>query len=258
LIYHTYPPLTGILTGGPLSICAGLPVNLAMETAGGNSDSYVFNWSSGNSQSASVSFIPSATNFYSSTVDDACYDPVTDSIFIEVLPVPVSDFTWAPSNPSVFLPHVQFTDLSVNAISWNWSLDSITQTGEQHPSHDYAHSGSYPVKLITANQYQCTDTLIKILEIEQIITAYFPNSFTPNGDGINDVFGLTGFDTGGYVMSIYNRWGKEVFHSGGGFEKWNGKDSGGRLHPEGVYVYSVTIVNDLSKKPYVGTLTLIR
>jgi gliding motility-associated-like protein len=258
LFYYWYPPLTADLTDGPIEICKGLPVSLTMTTQGGMSSSWSYQWSQGNSTSFTNSFIPLWSGYYYATVDDVCYSQVMDSLYIEVLPVPVSDFGWSPENPSVFVPVVQFTDHSISAISWEWNLGDSFITYEQHPLHEYLTSGSFPVKLVTTNDVGCTDTLVKILEVDPFITVYVPNSFTPNGDGRNDYFAPVGFGTGGFIFRVYNRWGQVIFESGSSTAGWNGKSKDGVEAPEGTYVYSVVAKDDRSKKRYTGTLTLIR
>ncbi|MBK7389136.1 MAG: gliding motility-associated C-terminal domain-containing protein [Bacteroidetes bacterium] len=80
--------------------------------------------------------------------------------------------------------------------------------------------------------------------IDDFITAYIPNSFTPNDDGINDQFGVTGFSNGGFSMQIFNRWGQTVFTSENSFQSWNGKTLSGKSAPQGIYTYLITITKD--------------
>ncbi|MBL0342694.1 MAG: gliding motility-associated C-terminal domain-containing protein [Bacteroidetes bacterium] len=137
-------------------------------------------------------------------------------------------------------------------------MGDSTITIEQNPEHSYLKGGLYEIQLITTNDVGCTDTLIKELDIESFVTAYIPNSFTPNDDGKNDVFGLIGFPANGYSMVIYNRWGQIVFESVGAFDTWNGKSVNGSAVPLGVYSYFITIKNDKAQKPITGTVSLIR
>lgn len=93
----------------------------------------------------------------------------------------------------------------------------------------------------------------------------FPNVFTPNGDGTNDLFepyppyyGVVQVD-----MRIYNRWGRLVFRTSDPDVRWNGTDSfTGTLCGDGVYYYSCdVIVNTLSGQvsyPLHGSVTIIR
>ncbi len=258
LNYYWYPPLSGNLTDGPVEVCAGIPVTLYMDAEGGNYATRMYVWSAGNSSSGTNTFVPSQSGYYFATVDDACYDPVTDSVFIEQLPVPVAGFYWLPVQPSVFIPEVQFTDNSQDASNWMWNLGDQTISDQQHPIHTYTATGTFPVELVVTNDVGCTDTLIRILEIKDEYTVYIPNSFTPNGDGKNDYFGLTGFNTGGYTMSVFNRWGQQVFVASGPAGRWDGTNEKGESVPAGTYIYLFTVKNDSAKKPYTGTVTLIR
>ena len=258
LVYHIYDSLKADLTNGPIELCSGQPVDLVMSASGGKNSAYNYAWSFNGSTMSTNTFVPLVSDYYFAAVDDNCYDPVRDSIYIEVLPVPESDFYWSPQNPSTFDLHVQFTDASVNALSWLWNLSDSTVSALQNPDHTYSSAGIFNVQLITTNDVGCTDTIIKKLEIENFVTYYIPNSFTPNGDGKNDVFGLSGFSTNGYNMKIFNRWGQLVFSSTGAYDTWNGKSGNGNSSPQGVYTYLITINSDKTHKPLTGTFTLIR
>ena len=74
-----------------------------------------------------------------------------------------------------------------------------------------------------------------------------PNVFTPNGDGVNDLFT---FDNYGYTVEtvqIYNRWGMEVTSDHNNVILWNGHNKSGDAVPEGVYYYSL-LVKDIEGK----------
>ena len=257
LPYHIYPPLAGDLTDGPIELCTGQPVQLLMNASGGKPSTWQFTWSSGTTAEKEYQFIPASSGYYYATVDDACYDPVSDSIYIELLPVPVSDFSWSPDNPSVFFPDVYFTDQSADAITWMWNFGDGQFSDEQNPAHTFIEFGKLPVRLITFNDVGCSDTLIKTIDIEKIITGYLPNSFTPNGDGINDVFGPAGFLTGGHRMTVFNRWGQVVYTtSSSGF--WNGNGPDGLPAPTGIYTYLVSFEAEKPRQIRKGALTLIR
>jgi len=257
LVYHIYPPLTANLTDGPIELCTGQPVSLQMTTDGGNPSTYVYNWSNNTTSDDSNSFVPAYSGYYYATADDNCYDALTDSVYISLLPVPVSEFSWTPELPSVFFPNVQFNDLSVDAVSWFWDFGDGTTIDEQHPAHRYTRFGELPVTLIVYNDEGCSDTISKLIEIEKIITGYFPNSFTPNGDGINDYFGPVGFLTGGHQMNIFNRWGQLVFISDGS-NFWDGTGIDGNPAPFGVYSYTIIFRDEIPQKFRKGTVTLIR
>ena len=88
---------------------------------------------------------------------------------------------------------------------------------------------------------------------------FIPNAFSPNGDGINDIFRLQGIFINNYYLSIFNRWGQKIFESRELDQGWNGKNSQGRDAPEGVYVYRLRMegfAGELLERG--GTITLIR
>jgi gliding motility-associated-like protein len=76
-------------------------------------------------------------------------------------------------------------------------------------------------------------------ELTPYMSIYIPNSFTPNGDGLNDTFGIYGESVNDYNMQVFNRWGQVVFESNNVTERWDGTYNG-RQVPQGAYVYRVT------------------
>ena len=122
--------------------------------------------------------------------------------------------------------------------------------------HEYQDTGLYSVELIVYNEYGCTDTSKFELKINPVYEIFIPTSFTPNEDGINDVFQPSVIASNEYTLIIYNRWGEIVFK--GINEGWDGK-SKNRFVEDGVYTY-VIIVNDFKDKlfKYTGNLLLIK
>nr|MBA3900856.1 PKD domain-containing protein [Bacteroidota bacterium] len=118
----------------------------------------------------------------------------TFSTLVNVHPVPVANFTAAPIKASVFDPIVNFTNLSTGATQYEWSFgDDSSVENVEHPRHIYPdYANSYLAELIVYNDFGCSDTAQKLIEVIPEFTFYAPNSFTPDGDGINDYFFGTG------------------------------------------------------------------
>lgn len=103
---------------------------------------------------------------------------------------------------------------------------------------------------------------VQVIIIEQYSFAV-PNAFTPNGDGLNDDFGiLSPSNLPVFDFFIFNRWGQNVFSSNDQNEKWDGKYNG-ELSPQGVYIWKAKyqyriegIGSELNEEA--GTVTLIR
>ncbi len=83
-----------------------------------------------------------------------------------------------------------------------------------------------------------------------------PNTFTPNGDGLNDEFSinLNGTVLNSFEIQIYNRWGVLMFSSQNINVSWDGRTSAGVKATEGTYFY-IAKINDME---YIGNLALFR
>lgn len=97
-----------------------------------------------------------------------------------------------------------------------------------------------------------------VAEVTPVMALYVPNSFTPNGDGINDVFGVHGEGMKSFSMNIYNRWGQLIFEANSVNQTWDGTFDGS-LAPNGSYVYHiVTSPTDGRTKVKKGSVLLYR
>ncbi|MBP6656234.1 MAG: gliding motility-associated C-terminal domain-containing protein, partial [Bacteroidia bacterium] len=104
--------------------------------------------------------------------------------------------------------------------------------------------GCYPLQLIVKSQYGCADTLNSEICVEMEFEFYVPNSFTPNDDGINEIFSPlgTGVSETDYEFMIFDRWGSEIFKTNRWGDGWNGKvKEGGKLVQLGTYVWMVRV-----------------
>lgn len=168
------------------------------------------------------------------------------------------------------LSYTGITTSGVVCTDENFQIETEPRTG-----HDYYWI--YPNNNISAgpeltfNPLQLTDAGIYTLNITAGACAFsdtvevvpelcsdsHANVFTPNGDGLNDVFTFSELQAGGTVI-VMNRWGAKVFETGSPSEPWDGtKMNTGQQCTEGVYFY--IIENRGSKvKPIHGFIQLIR
>jgi gliding motility-associated-like protein len=148
---------------------------------------------------------------------------------------------------------VCFTNQSTNATTYFWDFGDGNTSNLENPTHEYAQGGTFTIKLV-ASKNSCPDTLVKtvqVISLKNII--YFPKAFTPNSDGINDLFEIKG-STECFIepkLIIQNRWGNEVFHSSLPFsEFWDGRLNG-ELAPQGVYYYSFYSHNFIEQNQFI-------
>lgn len=88
---------------------------------------------------------------------------------------------------------------------------------------------------------------------------FIPNAFSPNGDGINDLFRIIAHDDiHDYHMAIYGRWGQLIFECNDPEKGWNGMGKGGSL-PTGSYLYIITFTDSkMQARKEKGVFLLIR
>ncbi len=94
-------------------------------------------------------------------------------------------------------------------------------------------------------------------EVVPYMSIYIPNSFTPNGDGLNDMFGAYGEAIKDFKMQVYNRWGQLIFESNNVTNQWDGTHLGQKV-PQGSYVYKVIAKGIVGKQTTKdGTVNLV-
>jgi gliding motility-associated-like protein len=95
-------------------------------------------------------------------------------------------------------------------------------------------------------------------DVSEPLPVYIPNSFTPNGDGNNDLFQLYGQSIKTVDLKIFNRWGELVYQTNSQFSGWDGTYKGQLQLPQVfTYAVNVTFLND-KKFDARGTITLVR
>lgn len=182
----------------------------------------------------------------------------------------VAQFTYNPQPASVLNPVVQFTDLSspapMDSLHWTFGVGQLMATSTlPNPVFEFPSdtSGSYQVMLIAANEFGCTDTTYLTVKVDNEFLLYIPNSFTPNGDGYNEVWKPKGNDVHPdlYHMQIFDRFGHMVFETREFEQEWNGDINGGDYYGQNeVYVYKIEAASatTLEKQEFRGHVTLIR
>ncbi len=181
------------------------------------------------------------------TSNEGCVSTVTKPNYINNYPIPVSRFDLTPKRTTLLFPTIDFTDLSTDAVAWLWSfgdeqVDNTSTT--QNPQYTYLDSGTYSISQIAFNQYGCTDTSTATMVVAPAFTVYIPNTFTPDENGVNDRFVVTGTGITGFEMSIFDRWGKEIFYTKEIEKGWGGDvDHSGDVAKNDSYVYSIVVID---------------
>ena len=151
-----------------------------------------------------------------------------------------------------------FTKLKVTGAStFTWSpASSLNNVFSDHPIANPSSTTTYTV--IGTNDQICIAGESITVMVDKTGNIILPNIFTPNGDGLNDCFGLQFYrDVQNLDFIIYNRYGEKVFETRNSAQCWDGNFKGQKANP-GSYVYYITaktLCGDVIKK---GSILLIR
>jgi len=247
-----------ILLSTSKTVCEGQMVSI-MSIASGNQPPISYRWTYPSGDTSDTDpFIfnvsSSDAGFYTLLATDrvGCIDQ--KSIQLIVSENPVAAFH---STDTLELNTGEVLDAGAGLSSYLWN------TGDTTESIMINAEGMYVVEMESPVGCAGTDSVYVKLTSEEIPESnlFIPNAFTPDGDGVNDVFmmmydGLSIFDC---RLSIFDRWGGEVFESSGIENGWDGKKNGNPC-PGGVYVYKIVFSVDgiAGNQERVGTVALVR
>ncbi len=171
-----------------------------------------------------------------------CYSSASYPFWIQVKESPIADFDYTPDRVTSNDNVVSFVDNSIDAISWQYIFNDDASVFQPNTTFTFQDTGLQKIDLIVLHPSGCPDTLTRFIDVIPVASIFLPNAFSPNGDGINDLFKGKGnyFGVKDYEMQIYNRWGELVFRTEDPDEGWNGRvNNVGRETPSDVYVYKL-------------------
>lgn len=191
-----------------------------------------------------------------------CNSSKTISNLVTAYSPPKANFFVNPVSTDIFHPNITFTNQSTDSYgikTWQWHFgDGADSIRGNIVNHNYTDTGEYCANLIVTNIHGCSDTTQRCIEITPLFTLYVPNAFSPNHDGLNDVFEAQGGGMTSFDMWIFDRWGQQLFHSTNIHKGWDGT-IGGVKCAEDTYIWMIQ-VNDNSNNnhSYWGRVSLIK
>lgn len=179
---------------------------------------------------------------------------------IVVLDTPVVIFSSDKTVVTINDEDVQFFDQTSGSISREWDFGDGNTSTEQYPKHRYRIPGKYTIKLKVTNQDGCVSQIVskEYINAEFAPDLIMPNTFTPNGDGLNDKLQVNQRRIQKYHIRIYNPTGILVYESYDITEGWDGMNNN-MLQPIGAYFYIVSALSDDNKQfDKKGIINLVR
>ena len=195
------------------------------------------------------------------------------TVSVTVLPYPTPVISYSPGYVDVDDPTLALRDESPNSATSLWTFSDGSTSNARSLNHRFNDvSGEFVhIHLETANELGCSDTTSVDVPIE-LFAVWVPNAFTPNGDGVNDLFYFVSLNQlEDVTFEIFNRYGERI-HSA--FAKvldsslqdeliktfaWDGTYKGSKV-PTGTYIYRLTYKRLGNTRVYdtTGTINVVQ
>ncbi|HWB63358.1 MAG TPA: PKD domain-containing protein [Chitinophagales bacterium] len=245
-------PVTAVAQS-PYNVCVGTPVELF--SSGGE----YYSWSpveNINNPYTNDPFVtPDSTTTYVVTVGNDCF---SDSAFVQVIvhQLPVVD---AGADTTIWRGTFVYLHGTTPATNYFWNTSAyITNAFSLNTTALPSQTTWYT--LFATDAFGCLNTDSVLVTVVEHDILDIPTAFSPNGDGVNDVFHIVRSLGIEHLIdfSVYNRWGQKVFATDNINTGWDGTAEG-QPAPLGVYVWMVVAQNGDGKE-FVrkGNVTLIR
>jgi gliding motility-associated-like protein len=208
-------PLT-ITTAADTAICPNQPAVVWTNPVGGETP-YSVVWNEEFSGD-SVTVYPDGTTNYHLVVRDVCGRQVEEVVLVEVLPIVANFFMTSLGNDTYEFTAAPQPECPSCFVFWQFGDGN--SSSETSVIHEYDGLSDYTPQLTVINELGCSNTQSSLV----MSSAYFyiPSAFTPNGDGLNDVFRIEGRGFSEYELTIFNRWGNVIFHTTNPEDVWVG------------------------------------
>ncbi|PCH96109.1 MAG: hypothetical protein COB85_03975 [Bacteroidetes bacterium] len=248
---------------------------------------YVIYYSAGGSAQNGIDYEPIIDSIIipaGSTTTTLEIEPIYDgtaegSEMVEITIIPTTNDTTCPH---IFIANLLINDVDPITLSvggdttvcnWQVYMNAMAVGGMGALTYDWS-SNAGSGETVAVKPMEPTTYLVTVydscgssvaydsvsIDIDCEYLFHFPNSFTPNGDDLNDFFFGTGRGIKNYEMSIYNRWGDLIFKTTDRHIGWDGRSNGGKKISEQEVYIVVFETTDFLDYPhtYIGKIVLIQ
>jgi gliding motility-associated-like protein len=196
---------------------------------------------------------------------NGCSAQDTQLSYILIRPAAVAEFYYRPvTEISTIRNKARFFNTSIDADAYEWSIDGIVIDTIEEIQYEFPQdqAGVYEICLEASSALGgCDDSICQLVFVEQLSNVTVPNSFTPNGDGINDEFYpvMEAVIPDDYLFQVFNRWGDLVFDAQSLDDRWNGSFLGNAVADD-VYTWKLNVrtIETRRIQSFIGHVTLMR
>lgn len=191
-----------------------------------------------------------------------CFASIVQPNLVQVNPNPIADFEADPWITTMDTPDIEFFNLSVSDSTlqyFEWDFGDGTTSSDENPEHTYLVAGEYEISFRVETINTCWDTVFGRVAVTEEVKLFIPSAFTPNGDGMNDVFEIKGTPISNFNLYIYDRWGGQIWSTHNFENQWDGTNQSGEPVPAGSYIYQIAGTDYLKRDVnFKGTVTVVR
>ncbi|MBP6572872.1 MAG: PKD domain-containing protein [Flavobacteriales bacterium] len=239
--------------------CVPLPVQFSNASTAWTPMQYAWDFGDGNTSNASTP----VHDYQIDGVFDVSLKVMTSSGCIDTVesvhaaavrtyPQPVAGFTVYPPSVNIMDPVVLVSDQSEQAVQWTYWVDG-QQVTDPTFLWTFSDAGDYTITQVVSTSNTCTDEATAVVHVRDHLF-YAPNAFTPDGDGVNEIFLPHVIGAVNYELLVFDRWGSILFRTSETKQGWEGRNS-----PPEVYSYKATVVDHGGHaQEYFGSVTLVR
>jgi gliding motility-associated-like protein len=230
-----------------------------------NATSFLWNFGDGSSiQSQNPTHTYVNPGFYTVTLIvsniQGCTDTLVQTNLIQVLPRPTAGFTVFPGLIYTEDPFLQLNNTAQNYDTGEYLMGNGAVVDIYTNQYNYGISdpAEYTITQIVYNDFGCSDTALAYIQILATPTLYVPNAFTPDADGENDSWIPVATAMYSIEVSVFNRWGEEVYTTTDLSKPWDGRYQG-KDCPVGVYSWKI-VARDVNQELIIrsGHISLLR
>ena len=239
------------------TICLGGLAALEVGVSGGEPP-YEYAWSYYNAPQTGIEVAPREDTFYAVNVTDLCLNTESAQVLVKVSQVEAAFLADVIEYFGVELEN-KSTSRNSDTLMYTWYFGDGEMSNEVSPTHTYFQLEDQTISLTVINEIGCKDSTH--LDITAPPVLYIPNSFSPNNDGLNDLFTIVGEGVVEYEMYIFNKWGQNVFYTDDINQSWNGRgrQNSGYYGENDTYAYRIRArLEDGKRLDLKGTVTMVR
>lgn len=233
----------------PLTFCNPAKILFSDASSSDLPLKYLWTFSNGShSEDKETTQVFSPTGIYSAMLTvittSLCVDSSMASVNnITVNPSPLAAFNFSPEVTSIFDPEITITDkASADVLKWNYSFGDGSSSSFPNEIHTYRDYGDFTIVQTVSNQFSCSNVTGQIVRILPEFRFWIPDSFTPDGNNLNDLFGPSIIGIIDYEFFIYDRWGNRIFRTNDTRTGWDGTYKG-ELCKDDIYAWKIIFKN---------------